>query len=462
MRDSISFFKELGTTCSPLPGENMPAIGALRKQGFDRFCQTGIPPQQWKTWIDQKLIQETDEPFIFQKEAKPYRPIDEYFQCKIGDINAQVFAFLNGWYINHNAPLTTFSDGIIIGSIFEALTQYPDLVLPYFTSAREKQENGMIALNQALFNDGLFIYIPDNQHVKMPIQLVSLIESNHNIMVNNRHLIIVGKNSKVSVIQCDDSICFKKSIINNVTEIRLAENATLHYYKMENKDQQSILVNQVHVEQKANSNFLSASITFNAGYVKNQIDVELKEPFASTSLNGLYLVDKKQYIDNHVLVDHQAPDCTSNQLYKGIVDDEAQAYFNGHVIVAPHAQKTAAYQSNRNITLTDEAKVISKPFLEIYADDVKCSHGSTVGQLDESALFYMRSRGLCERSAKVLLMYAFANEVANCVEIPALHKSLTSMIQRRLSGELSVCNQCENPCNSPVQPITFDIDLSKI
>jgi len=443
-----TLFKSIEPT---LPAQDNLFVKDLRKMGLERFSLLELP--------DAKLWQEY---YDIQHTASPYRPVEDYFHCKIGQINSEMFTFLNGWYVNRNAPLTTFANGMIVGNVFAALQQFPDLVQPYLARKVQETNDAMLALNQTFFNDGLFVYIPNHLNIKNPIQLVSLVEGNKNLMINNRNLIIVGQNATVSLIHCDDSLSYTRSLLNNVTEIYLAENATLHYYKMENKDPDSCLLNNVFVQQKRSSSFISHAITFNAGYVRNQIAVDLIEPFSTTKLHGLYLVDKKQYVDNQVKVSHLSPDCTSSQLYKGIIDDEARADFNGHVVVHPQAQRTVAYQSNRNIALTDEAKITTKPFLEIYADDVKCSHGSTVGQLDDEALFYMRTRGLCERSAKLLLMYAFAIEAVNHIEIDSLRESLTVMIQKRLSGDLTICDQCHTPCANNNRSLSFEIDLSKI
>jgi Fe-S cluster assembly protein SufD len=463
MTSFTQYIRTLFASVAPtMPLHEEYFVNNLRNRGLERFSLLELPHKKLESWRHHPIDQLVRERYTIQETAKPYRPVENYFHCKIGQINSEMFAFLNGWYVNRNAPLTIFANGMIVGTIFEALQQFPDLVQPYLGQKEQGENDGMLALNQAFFNDGLFIYVPDNLNIKNTIQMVSLVEGEEDLMINNRNLIIVGQNAKLSVIHCDDSLSFTQSLLNNVTEIHLAENATLHYYKMENKDPNSLLINNVLVQQKEGSSFISHAITFNAGYVRNQIEVDLTEPFATTRLHGLYLVDKKQYVDNQVKVNHLAPDCTSNQLYKGIVDDEAQANFNGHVVVHPQAQRTVAYQSNRNIALTDEAKITTKPFLEIYADDVKCSHGSTVGQLDAEALFYMRTRGLCERSAKGLLMYAFATEAVNHVEIDTLKESLTSMIQKRLSGELTICNQCNTPCANNNRPLSFEIDLSKI
>lgn len=381
-----------------------------------------------------------------QTQPSPYRPVEEYFHCKVKDFDTQMCIFLNGWYVHNQQPLTVTPEGIIVGSLIAALQQFPDKVLPFLNAEPSPKEDDFSVLNRQRYNDGLFVYVPDNVTVERPIQLISLTDSNDELMINNRHLIVLGKNTELSFIQCDDSIEFRKSFINNVTKIFLAEDSRFSYYKMENKNPESMLFNEVDVQQKGHSQFYSNSMTFNTGYLRNKINVFLTEPFASARLYGLYLVDKKQHVDSQIFVDHQVHDCESYQLYKGIVDDNAKANFLGHVVVRPDAQRTVAAQTNRNITLTDDAHVTSRPFLEIYADDVKCNHGTTVGQLDDEAMYYLRTRGICERNARMLLMFAFANEIANFIKIDSLQARYKEMIRKRLNGELTICDQCVLHC----------------
>jgi Fe-S cluster assembly protein SufD len=204
------------------------------------------------------------------------------------------------------------------------------------------------------------------------------------------------------------------------------------------------------------------SITLNGGLIRNNVDVKLNGEYAEADVFGVYLMDKEQHVDNQVFIDHASPNCYSNELYKGILDDKGTAVFNGHILVRKDSQKTNAYQNNKNILLTDTARANAKPFLEIYADDVKCSHGATVGQLDNEAMFYLQSRGIKEHDARMLLMYAFAADVINKINIEALKIRIDDMVKKRLRGELSVCDKCVLHCSSPEKEINFDIDLSKI
>ena len=335
------------------------------------------------------------------------------FRCKIKNLDATLLVILNGQTENL-CPNTPLCNGVKIST-----------------------------LNNA---DGILIHVAENITVPKPIQIVSAIQTDKPLKCTQYFKVVLEKNASLTLVHCDDSLQKEQSDIINNVEITLAEKARLDYYKMENKDAGSMLTNQVVVHQKAHAQFYSNVITFNAGKVNNFLHIHLNEPFADAKLNGLYLVDKKQEICNEVKVWHHAPDCTSRQLYKGIVDDEARAAFNGHIIVQKDAQRTAAYQVNKNIALADNARVKTRPFLEIYADDVKCSHGATVGQLDENAMFYLRSRGICQKNARMLLMFAFANEVAQTVTIQPLRERLSQMIQQRLRGELHICSQCALHC----------------
>lgn len=400
--------------------------------------------QEEKQIFDQCLA--NLEQWHVQTQPSPYRPVEEYFHCKVKDIDTQMCIFLNGWYVHNGNALSVSKNGVIVGSLATAQQQFPELVLPYLNAEPSPKEDDFSALNRQRYNDGLFVYVPDNVTVEKPIQLISLTDSPEQLMINNRNIIVVGKNAELSFVQCDDSIEFRKTFINNVTKIHLAEDSRFSYYKMENKNPESLLFNEVDVQQKAHSQFLSNAMTFNTGYLRNRINVFLTEPFAAARLYGLYLVDKEQHVDNQIFVDHQVPDCESYQLYKGIVDDRAKANFLGHVVVRPDAQRTVAAQTNRNITLTDEAKVTSRPFLEIYADDVKCNHGTTVGQLDTEAMYYLRTRGICEHNARKLLMFAFANEITNFIGIDSLRERYVEMVRKRLNGELTICDQCVLHC----------------
>lgn len=399
--------------------------------------------------------------YTLQQQPDPYLPVEEYFTCQVANMGSVMLPLLNGWYVHKDAKLTRYDNGVVAGSLKAAIQECPELVNAHLNQLAEEDKDDLIASNEAQYTDGIFIYVPDNVKVPQPFQIVSLVNSREDLLVQTRNIIHVGRNAELSLIQCDDSSKYGKTFLNIFTGIFLEENARLHYYKTENKEAESLLFHHINVYQKRYSFFLSNAITFNAGYVCNNIRVNLNEPFAEAQLYGLYLVDKTQRCDNRIKVLHNCPDCKSYQLYKGIMDDDAEASFHGHVVVQPDAQRTNAFQTNRNILLTDKAKINTQPFLEIYADDVQCSHGATVGQLDDEALYYLRTRGIGERSARKLLMFAFANEICQHVDIQALKDRLSDMVQRRLDGELTICDQCMMH-NADNGQLIFPIDPTKL
>ncbi len=431
-----------------------------RNEAANKFRELGMYDKKSEIWRDvnwNNIIK--SKKFIVQKRADEYQPIENYFQCSTQDINAEMFAFLNGWYIHHNAPLTIFPDGSIFGSLCEAIVRFPDLVAACLGKNKD-YFNGLTEFNLASWKDGFFAYIPDNVHVKRPIQIVYIVNANENILIQPRNVISVGNNASVKIVHCDDSIESKETLINTVTEIYVGKSAQCDYFKLENKDNQTTLINHLLIHQEESSVVNTNTTVFNGGLVHNTIAVNLTEPKAEINTNGLYLVDKKQEISNALYIKHNAPECVSNQLYKGIIDDSAKAHFIGHVYVEKDAVKTEARQTNRNILLTDEAKVTTKPFLEIYTDDVKCSHGSTVGQLDDNAMFYLRTRGICRQNARLLLMYAFAKEIVDKISIKALSERTERLVRKRLAGEMITCNSCVQHCDK--KNITFEIDIPEL
>lgn len=399
--------------------------------------------------------------YTLQQQPDPYLPVEEYFTCQVANMGSVMLPLLNGWYVHKDSHLTRYENGVVAGSLKAAIQECHELVDAHLNQLAAEDKDDLTASNETQYTDGIFIYVPDNVKVEHPFQIVSLVNSREDLLVQTRNIIHVGRNAELSLIQCDDSSKYGKTFLNIFTGIFLEENARLHYYKTENKEAESLLFHHINVYQKRYSFFLSNAITFNAGYVCNNIRVNLNEPFAEAQLYGLYLVDKTQNCDNRIKVLHNCPDCKSFQLYKGIMDDDAEASFHGHVVVQPDAQRTNAFQTNRNILLTDKAKINTQPFLEIYADDVQCSHGATVGQLDDEALYYLRTRGIGERSARKLLMFAFANEICQHVDIQALKDRLSDMVQRRLDGELTICDQCMMH-NADNGQLIFPIDPTKL
>ena len=290
-------------------------------------------------------------------------------------------------------------------------------------------------MNTAFANDGAFIYIPDNVTVIDPIHIISINgNAEENILSQPRNLIITGKNSKVTIIETYNSITDKAHFTNVVTEVIAGENSNIEMYKIQDENLNSFQVSLTQVEQKKNSVFTVYTVTTGGAIVRNDVNSVLDDEGCETHLYGLYLTDGSQHVDNHTLMDHAKPHCLSNELYKGVLNGKSRAVFNGKVFVRPDAQKTNAYQSNKNILLSPDATVDTKPQLEIYADDVKCSHGATVGQLDEESLFYLRSRGISKDMARSILIRAFANDIFDEMKNNELHEHLNNMVFEKLNN----------------------------
>ncbi|MDR1950717.1 MAG: Fe-S cluster assembly protein SufD [Bacteroidales bacterium] len=294
--------------------------------------------------------------------------------------------------------------------------------------------------------DNFKIIVAPNTIVEKPLQLVNIIDTIDSCDVIHSFEIVVGEGSSLSLIHCDESLNQVKNTIQSNVSIELKSNSSLYYYNLQNINNHSTLNNQTTVKQHEHSQFISHTYTLNGKNLNRHQHIDFTEEFARADIQGLYLLDKNQECVHRIRLNHNKPNGQSNQLFKGILDDSARAHFEGYVFVEKNAQKTEAIQHNKNLLLTDKANVQTHPFLEIYADDVKCSHGATIGQLDEDALFYLRSRGISEKQAKTLLMYAFTNDVVRNVHLEPLRKYLENLIKRRLNGEDITCETCVFLC----------------
>ena len=450
------FIEYANNSMEMISANDTPRVKLLRQEALKNFIDNGFPTKKMEKWRNSRMIECVNENFNIDKiENKKHD-----FCCVIRELDTEVISMTNGKFAE-NDSLKVLDNGIIIGSTRKAMQEYPELFEKYFGTCNINDNNGFYDINTALWQDGFFIYAPKNTVGEKPIQIIKIIDEENNPFIQTRNLIIVEASSQLQIIDCDDSIKEQSSFVNSYTEIFIGENAQLENYKLQNLNDNSSLLNTNTAKQLSNSRLQAHTISFNGGKIRNNIHVDIDGEGAECNIYGLYLVDKKQHVDNQLKVNHNVANCNSNEKFKGILDNNATAVFNGHVYVAPNAQKTTAYQNNSNIILTDKAKIHTLPFLEIYADDVKCSHGSSIGQLDQEAMFYMQQRGISKENARMLLMYAFAAEISNNIGIEALRERIDDMIKRRLKGELSSCENCVFQCNTPKE-YDFKIDLSKI
>jgi len=451
---------------SGISANDYPGLAAQRDHAIRRFDEAGFPTTKLEAWKNTDLRESLAREYKVVLHPQQEADVQKVFRCNIPHLDTAIMGQLNGSYVSKDVPLMELGNGIIMGSLVEAMKKYPALIAKhlgkYTESAKSSSPDAFTDLNTAFFMDGVFIYVPD--HVKSPkaVQIINVIHHEENLFLQSRNLIVLGKDSRLSLVHCDDSYNQQPSFSNVVTEIHLGENAFLDHYKLQNLNNSSSLISSVYFQMEASARLESHYISLNGGLLRNNIRLRFCGPHGNANIYGIYLMDRKQHIDNQVFVDHAYPDCTSAELFKGILDEHSSGVFNGHVLVERNAARTNAYQSNRNILLTETARINSKPFLEIYNDDVKCSHGSTTGQLDQDAMYYMRQRGIGEDSARMLLMYAYADEVISKIDIDPLRYRIEDMVKKRLQGELQICEACVLHCNTPENPVEFTIDMTKI
>jgi Fe-S cluster assembly protein SufD len=422
-------------------------VNAVRENAMRNFELLGIPNKKVEKYKYTNL-----EPFFSKTFNYHFSPktitfnFDDVFRCDVPDLDTNVITLLNGFFYESQNNVKNLAKGVIVCSFQKASREYPEIIEKHYSKYAGIQNDGLVALNTAFVSDGVFIYVPKNVIIDKPIQIINLLLSQEEIMVQHRNLFVIEENAQANFVICDHTLSPHTYLTNSVTEVYAGPNAQFDLSRMQNEHNGSTQVTNTYVHQMADSKVRTNTITLHGGVVRNNHNVDLTGPGAENEAFGLYLTDHGQHVDNYVNINHLAPNCISTQLYKGVLDDFSYGAFNGRIYVDRVAQKTLAYQTNRNLLLTDDAKANSKPQLEIFADDVKCSHGATVGQLDQDAMFYMRSRGIQDDEARMLLMNAFTNEVTHQIKIPALRERIEGLVDKRLRGEMSRCNNCALHC----------------
>lgn len=365
-------------------------------------------------------------------------------------IDTNRIVFVNGLYSPENSKIEQNKSKIIIGSLKEAKKNNIKIFDKYFNKTNLYKTNFFSAINTSFSQDGAFIFIPDNTVLEKPIHIINFINGNENkVIAQSRNLIVIGKNAHIKIINTYHSLSSDFTLNNIGTEIFVEEDSGLEFYIFEGEGNEASHINNTFVHQYKGSRLKTNTTTLCGSLVRNELHVDFKGEYCEADLQGIYLPDKEQHIDNYVNILHSKPHCTSKQLYKGIIDNKAKAVFTGKVFVARDAQKTDASQSNKNLLLTDNAKAYSRPQLEIYADDVSCAHGSTIGQIDREALFYLKTRGISEEKAKIMLMTAFIEDVLNKIKINPYKDYVSFLVNKRLKGQkveglcsVKICPNC--------------------
>lgn len=418
-------------------------LNAPRSKAFADFERLGFPTrkQEKYKYTDISRFFEPDYGLNLNRLELPVNPY-EVFRCDVPNMSTQLYFVVNDSFYNKALPKSQLPEGVIIGSLKDMAEAHPDLVKKYYGKLADTAKDGVVAFNTAFVQDGVLLYVPKGVVVDKPIQLVNILRADVNFMVNRRVLIILEDASEARLLICDHAMDNVNFLGTQVIEVFVGKDAVFDMYELEETHTSNVRISSCFVRQEEGSNVLLNGMTLHNGTTRNTTEVTLAGRGAEINLCGMTIADKNQHVDNNTFIDHAVPDCNSHELFKYVLDDQSVGAFAGLVLVRPGAQHTNSNQTNRNLCVTREARMYAQPQLEIYADDVKCSHGATVGQLDENALFYMRARGIAEREARLLLMFAFVNEVIDNIRLDALKDRLHLLVEKRFRGELNKCQGC--------------------
>ena len=410
-------------------------VHEIRTKALQDFEALGFPSKKLEAWKYTSLNSILKEDYSLFPEhdiAIELADVKKYF---IHDIDSYKIVFIDGKYSSFLSETTHDVIDVCLMSAALSKPKYKTIIDNYFNKIA-KQDN-MTSLNTAFACEGAFIHIPKNIEVQKPIQIINFATGKERaIMVQPRNLIVVDSNSHIQIIERHQSLTENPVLTNSVTEIYTNTHATVDYYKIQNDNVNASLIDNTYIEQQKESICSVHTFSFGGNITRNNLNFYQKGERIDSILKGITIIEGKQHVDHHTLVHHIEPNCESHQDYKGIYNERSTGVFNGKVIVEKEAQKTNAYQQNNNILISDKATINAKPQLEIFADDVKCSHGCTIGQLDDQALFYMQQRGIPKKEGKALLMYAFANTVLESVKIPEVKKRITKIIANKLGVDI--------------------------
>ena len=403
-----------------------------RAAAIEVFEQQGFPTKKEEDWKYTSLRNLIKTDFsVFPKEEVTLK-LDEVKEYILQDVDTYKIVFVDGIY---NAYLSeTTHEGVDICLLSAALTKpkYAATIKKYFNQVAEK-ETSLTALNTAFTKEGAYIHVPDGKLVEKPVQIIHFTtDKNPSLLLQPRNLIVLGKTAEIQIVERHQSLTTSETFTNEVTEIFTEQNAQLDYYKIQNDQTPASLIDSTYISQRKHSHAKVHTFSFGGKLTRNNLNFYHKDPEINSTMKGITLIEGSQFVGHHTLVQHAQPNSESHQDYKGIFAEKATGVFNGKIIVEKEAQKTNAFQQNNNILMDDKASINTKPQLEIFADDVKCSHGCTIGQLDEDALFYLQTRGIPRKEARGLLTYAFANNVLQSVKIDSVKKRINKLIAEKL------------------------------
>ena len=424
------------------------AMNAVRDQAFEDFRRQGFPSrkvERYKYTDIEKLF----APDYGVNLSRLQIPVDPYqaFRCDVPNLSTSLFFVVNDMFYHDSKPKGHLPEGVIIDS----MRNHPEIVAKYYARLANTSEDAVTALNTMLAQDGMLVYVPGNVKVERAIQVINILKATPqnaqrqvpDLMVNRRVLIVLEEGAEIKMLFCDHAADDRNFLATQVIEAYVGDNASLDLYCLEETHYKNVRLSNVYIDQQRDSRVNHHVITLHNGVTRNKLDLTFSGEGAACNCYGCVIADKEQHVDNNTLITHKVPHCTSSELYKYVLDDKSTGAFAGRVLVEPGAQKTSSQMTNQNLTATREARMYTQPMLEIYADDVKCAHGSTVGQLNDAALFYMRQRGISLNEAKMLLQNAFINEVIDKMQLEPLRDRLHHLVEKRFRGELNKCEGCK-------------------
>jgi Fe-S cluster assembly protein SufD len=421
----LSQFSHHQTSHPWLHEQQDSALQVLRDKGF--------PTTRVEEWRYTDINPILKRNFNFSLPQDGFNAESALESARISDLDCYEMVFINGKFLSGHSTLSNLPEKIIIKSLNTAIIDNDNWISQYLNSQLHSDKNGFVALNTAFIEDGAAIFIPDKVELEKPVNLIFLTDNTNDAAASNvRNLLVLGKNAKANVIETYFGTENKDYFTNTISEVCLADGASLQHYKLQQEATNAYHLGYMHVGQEMHSKFVSHQVSLGSKLSRSEIDISLKGSGAECSLNGLYMATDKQHVDHHTRVDHLSPNTSSKETYRGVLGGRARGVFNGKIIVHKDAQKTDAHLTNANLLLSADAEVDTKPELEIYADDVKCSHGATVGQLDQQMLHYLRTRAIKEDVARSLLTFAFADEVVRRIDYAEIRNRLEKIIVGKL------------------------------
>lgn len=430
----IKLFKE---NKEQINEKSTSVINALREKALTEFERLGFPSKKLEDFQSSDITEQFNFPFKLTFETKKLGNVNpnETYISHIKGLTDNLYYVINDT-LNTEQPKGNYPKGTFVGSLAEFAKSEPAIAAQYYGTLADMSQNGIVAFNTMFVQDAFVVYIPDNTVLDQPIQLINVMTGSLNTIANRRILIIAGKNAQAKILTCDQTDDKEQKFISTqVTEIFADENAHIDFYELEENSANTTRLASTFVNEQKSASVLVNNIIVECGFTRNNYNVKLNGENAETFVAGVVITEKEQHADNFVFIDHLVPHCTSTQLFKYVLQEKSSGAFCGRIRVEKDAQKTMAYQTNNNLCTSPDAKMNAKPQLEIYADDVKCSHGLTTGQLDEDALFYLRARGIRMDQAKLILMDAFTKEVLKLIRLESLEQQLEQIVEKRFRGE---------------------------